>query len=210
MSQSTDNWSEFDWENAFKADDARISLYMRELYKYIDLPSEDELIMRRLSNDPEYKRINDPALTEKLMRYFRKKNIEETEENSDTNWQKRPGAASFMLFSRLARLWAQEFARAGKNVSSMAFLRISCVYGQLLLQSSDLMDLRENDPATDTLKCAIAKRMLARINFLCGEFSSFGKTYPAHTESCIYHFNNLLELREKIIAFLFRTRKRSS
>lgn len=209
MPQSTDNWSEFDWENAFKADDARINLYMKELFKYIDLPSEDELIMRRLTNDPEYKKIKDPALTEKLLSYFRKKNMdgEEEAQNGDCAWQKRDGAASFMLFSRLARLWAQEFARAGAKVPSLPFLRISCVYGQLLLQSSDLMDLRENDPSADPLKCAIAKRMLAKINFLCGELLSFGKEYSAHTASCDYHFRNLMELREKIIAFLFRIRK---
>ena len=104
MSQSTDNWSEFDWENAFKADDARVNLYMRELFRYIDLPSEDELIMRRLTNDPEYRKISDPALTEKLIPYFRKRPADKDPENADLAWQKRDGAASFMLFSRLARL----------------------------------------------------------------------------------------------------------
>lgn len=208
MPHSTDNWSEFDWENAFKADDARVNLYMRELYKYIDLPSEDSLIMRRLTNDPQYRKIPDPALTEKLVRYFRKRPNDNTEEMEelDLAWQKRDGAASFMLFSRLARLWAQEFALA-KNVPSMPFLRVSCAYGQLLLHSSDLMDLQEEDPRTNSLKAAIAKRMLAKINFICGELDQLGHCHPAHKENCLYHFRNLMELREKIIAFLFRIRK---
>lgn len=208
MPHSTDNWSEFDWENAFKADDARVNCYMRELYKYIDLPGEDELIMRRLTNDPEYRKINDPALTEKLVRYFRKRANENDpeEENGEPDWMKRDGAVSFMLFSRLARLWAQEFALA-KNIPSMPFMRISCAYGQLLLHSSDLMDLKENDPRTASLKGAIAKRMLAKINFLCGELEKLRQQYPAHEESCQKHFHDLMEAREKIIFFLFRVRK---
>lgn len=203
MAQSTDSWSEFDWENAFKADDARVHLYMRELFRFIDLPAEDDLILRRLTNDPEYRKIHDPALTEKLVRYFRKKNPEEGE---DLSWQKRDGAASFMLFSRLARLWAQEFAQA-ENVPSMPFMRIACAYGQLLLHSSDLMDLKEDDPRSRTLKAAIAKRMLSRINFLCGELNALGQDYPALQESCQSHFGSLMESREKIISFLFRVRK---
>ncbi|MBO4303564.1 MAG: hypothetical protein J6A21_03160 [Lentisphaeria bacterium] len=204
MAQSTDSWSEFDWENAFKADDARVHLYMRELFRFIDLPAEDDLILRSLTNDPEYRKIHDPALTEKLVRYFRKKDAEG--DGEDLSWQKRDGAASFMLFSRLARLWAQEFALAG-NEPSMPFMRIGCTYGQLLLQSSDLMELREDDPRSRTLKASIAKRMLSRINFLCGELSRLGQEYPAHEESCQHHFECLMESREKIIAFLFRVRK---
>ena len=205
--QSTDNWSEFDWENAFKADDARVNLYMREPFRYIDLPCEDALVMRKLAHDPEYRKINDPALTEKLVRYFRKHNTENgAESENDINWTKRDGAASFMLFSRLARLWAQEFARA-KNLPSMPFMRISCAYGQLLLQSSDLMDLVEGDPRSRSLKAAIAKRMLARINFICGELHSLEENFSACKDSCQYHFRSLMESREKIIAFLFRIRK---
>lgn len=207
MPQSTDNWSEFDWENAFKADDARVNLYMRELFRYIDLPCEDELVMRRLSNDPQYRKINDPALTEKLVRYFRKRsNSDDPENEDDGNWMKRDGASSFMLFSRLARLWAQEFALA-KTLPPAPFLRISCAYGQLLLQSSDLMDLVEEDPRSRSLKASIAKRMLARINFICGELNTLEEACSSCRESCQYHFRSLMESREKIIAFLFRIRK---
>ena len=38
-------WNEFDWERELKKDDARISTYMSELPRYIDLPSEDAVIM---------------------------------------------------------------------------------------------------------------------------------------------------------------------
>ena len=40
-----DYWTEFDWEAELKKDDARISTYMLELPRYIDLPSEDAVIM---------------------------------------------------------------------------------------------------------------------------------------------------------------------
>ena len=48
-----DYWTEFDWEAELKKDDARISTYMQELPRYIDLPSEDAVIMKHIQDKPE-------------------------------------------------------------------------------------------------------------------------------------------------------------
>ena len=48
-----DQWDEFAWEKELKKDDRRIEAYMQELPRYIDLPSEDDLIMKRVMEKPE-------------------------------------------------------------------------------------------------------------------------------------------------------------
>ena len=47
-----DNWDEFDWEKELRKDDERVAAYMDELPRYIDLPSEDAVIMKHLKEKP--------------------------------------------------------------------------------------------------------------------------------------------------------------
>ena len=44
------NWSEFDWERELRKDDERINSYMNELSKFIDLPGEEDIILKSLQN----------------------------------------------------------------------------------------------------------------------------------------------------------------
>ena len=48
-----ENWNEFDWERELRKDDARVSTYMSELPRYIDLPDEDGVIMKQIQRRPE-------------------------------------------------------------------------------------------------------------------------------------------------------------
>lgn len=210
----TDSWDEFDWERAFRQDDERIRLYMRELPKYIDLPEEDELILARISSDPAYTKC-DKLLSEKLSSYFMDhsnagnsgENPSQEEEDPEA-WQKREAAPPYMLFSDLARLWAQEFARHPEGeIPHTPFLRAACIYGQLILRSSDLLDLPEKEKRCTALKIAIAKRILSGINALCGELQEMGTSYSTLSATCNDHFEKLLAMREKMTDYLAKIRQ---
>lgn len=209
----TDSWDEFDWERAFRQDDERVRLYMRELPGFIDLPEEDELLLAKIAQDPSYVKC-DKNLSEKLSSYFissaegEEDNRENSHEEDPEAWQKRQGAAPFMLFSDLARLWAQEFARhpAGE-LPNTPFLRVAVIYGQLMLRSSDLLDLPEGEKRCASLKIAILKRILAGINFLCGELEKLESSFPQLSGIARSHYERLLDMREKLIDLLSLVRK---
>lgn len=207
----TDSWDEFDWERAFRQDDERIRLYMRELPQYIDLPEEDELVLAKIASSPTYTKC-DKLLSEKLSSYFMSHeesagNAREEEEDPEA-WQKREFAPPFMLFTDLARLWAQEFARHPEGeLPHTPFLRVAAIYGQLILRSSDLLDLPENEVRCRALKIAIAKRILAGINTLCGELEGMGNSYSCLTDICRNHFEKVLQMRENITDFIAKVRR---
>ena len=47
------NWDEFEWEKEIRKDELRIARYFKTLPGCLDLPGEDDMIFRRLMEQPE-------------------------------------------------------------------------------------------------------------------------------------------------------------
>ena len=107
-----DYWTEFDWEAELKKDDARISTYMQELPRYIDLPSEDAVIMKHIQDKPELVPFGGDYKNSSLAGLFENTDYEEDITFSE-EWQKRDGSDFYIVLGRLSKLWAQYFASLG-------------------------------------------------------------------------------------------------
>jgi len=116
--------SEFEWEEIFREDDARIRKYMEELPRFIHVPGEDEITIGE-DIPPE-----NPSLPEQ---------DEDDEDDSGENtpdWRERKGAEIMKKLLRLSRAWmlVQNAALSGpeKRMGFKATTLLAMASGHLM------------------------------------------------------------------------------
>ncbi len=200
-----DNWDEFDWEKELRKDDERVAAYMDELPRYIDLPSEDAVIMKHLKEKPGLVPPDGDYAGTFLDNIF-EEDIE-SEADFTEDWQKKDGAEFYIAASRLSRLWAQFYAVQTDPRFTIPAIRILCLYGKIMARSGDLIDMADDDYVP--LRIALVKRLLADVNDLMGMFTSLRETFPDEVdcvETADFHFEGLLTFREKLFSLLKKYR----
>ena len=200
-----DHWDEFDWEKELRKDDERVAAYMDELPRYIDLPSEDAVIMKHIQEKPGLVPSDGDYSGTFLDGMF------DSEAESDVDfsedWQKKDGAEFFIAASRLARLWAQFYAGQSDQRFTVPCIRILCLYGKIMARSGDLIDMADDDYVP--LRVALVKRLLADVNDQMGQFTALTEIIPdsADCAECAdFHFDSLLTFREKLLVLLKKYR----
>ena len=200
-----DNWDEFDWEKELRKDDERVAAYMDELPRYIDLPSEDAVIMKHLKEKPGLVPPDGDYNGTFLDNIF--EDDFESEDDFTEDWQKKDGAEFYIAASRLSRLWAQFFALQSDPKITVPAIKILCLYGKIMARSGDLIDMADDDYVP--LRIALVKRLLADVNDLMGLFTFLRETFPDSDEcaECAdFHFEGLLTFREKLFTLLKKYR----
>lgn len=200
-----DNWDEFDWEKELRKDDERVAAYMDELPRYIDLPSEDAVIMKHLKEKPGLVPPDGDYAGTFLDNIFEEDF--ESEADFTEDWQKKDGAEFYIAASRLSRLWAQFYAVQTDPRFTVPAIRILCLYGKIMARSGDLIDMADDDYVP--LRIALVKRLLADVNDLMGLFTSIRETF-SDSDECMecadFHFEGLMTFREKLFSLLKKYR----
>ena len=200
-----DNWDEFDWEKELRKDDERVAAYMDELPRYIDLPSEDAVIMKHLKEKPGLVPPDGDYNGTFLDNIF--EDDFESEDDFTEDWQKKDGAEFYIAASRLSRLWAQFFALQSDPKITVPAIKILCLYGKIMARSGDLIDMADDDYVP--LRIALVKRLLADVNELMGLFTALRETFPdsdEYAECADFHFEGLMTFREKLFTLLKKYR----
>lgn len=198
-----DKWNEFDWEAELKKDDERVALYMQELPRYIDLPSEDAVIMKHIQEKPGLIPADGDYSGTFLDNMF-DSDEENAESDFSEDWQKRDGADFYIAASRLARLWAMYFASGSAPEITVRGMRVLCLYGKIMARSGELIDM--DDEGFPALRIALTKRLLADLNSLMGEFLALTKEHPESASLADFHFDQLMTFRGKVLDLLKKYR----
>lgn len=161
------NWNEFDWEKELKKDEQRIHEYFYELNTYLDLPGEEELIMKKLMSKPELV----PARPDNEDLSFENLYDDNYELLMNSEWR-RDKNGIFPQLEQLGREWTLIFAAECSGRDFAIGMNILCRLGKLLTRNIDFIEINtgEESPA---LKRAILKRLYAEINQLMGAFNDF-------------------------------------
>lgn len=203
LSPESKNWSEFDWERELRKDDERISSYMNELSKFIDLPGEEEIILKSLQNHSKPIPQNINFSSDSEMNFD---DIEHFENGvfSNDEWRKKENALIYTIVEKLSSQWALYLASrlVPKNMSQG--MRILCYYGKLLARISDIIGIDSELPPA--LKIALCKRTTTIVNELLGELEKI-KEYQNDLNKELYsHSRRLQIVREKTIDLLNKLR----
>ena len=97
------DWNEFEWERELRKDERRVQYYFSELPHFIDLPEEEEIILKKMKNNPELVSAGDNFEDIGNAMFF-----DEPEEDlflSD-DWVHKDGAKLYMQLSKLASQWS--------------------------------------------------------------------------------------------------------
>ncbi len=198
------NWDEFDWEREIRDEETRIHTYMQELRHYIDLPNEEEMIMKRLQRYPEL-----ITQSEEFGDMWMSDFFEEFDDDyifSD-DWRKKDGSDVYLQLEKLAAQWAVIFASALDDKNASAGMRILCLYGKMLARTADILDVTtENYPS---LKVALDKRLVNEINKIIGELDALGTSQSRLSIRTEAQKSHLLTIREKLLDILEKSRKQN-
>ena len=195
------NWSEFDWERELRKDDERINSYMNELSKFIDLPGEEEIILKSLQNHskpiPQSSNLNPDS----------EATFEDTENEvySNDEWRAKDNAIIYTIVEKLASQWAMYLASRLDQPNMSQGMRILCSYGKLLARISDIIGIDSELP--NTLRIALCKRAATIVNDLLGELEVIREGQPDLDKEILSHCRRLQIIREKAIDFLEKLRK---
>ncbi len=188
------NWTEFEWEAELRVDDKRIQKYMNEISKFIDLPKEEEIILKRITSDKKLISHQD-VVDVNILSILEKPN----EDEFFDNWDTRKGANIYIEIEKLASVWSTLFVKI-KNSDFEKGINIVCRYGKLLAKLADLVDLDARD--IPGLKIAVCKRVYDEINNLIGDLYSISDCKSELGHKPLEHIEHLKISREKILKFI--------
>ena len=209
------SWSEFDWEREIRKDDARVSAYITELPKYIDLPGEDSILMRTIKRRLGAEKDEDdwgpvPADEEENLSMF---------PGSD-NWRAVPGGPVYHNCSVLARDFSLGAATCTREEVRPRIMRILALYGQLMARSADLIDMSLEKERADmesedcevppNLVIAVVKRLLSFQNKLAAELRLLEKESPEMAAHADAHLEATGMMHDYLIDLLYFIRNRNN
>lgn len=200
---SDKNMNEFDWEREIRKDEARINTYLNELNKFLDLPDEENLIMKKLQRNPELIP-NNAALSNINFSGFSDDDEEDFISNEEL--QKKEGADIYMQIQKLAYHWNNVFASEIKPESIPSGMAITCIYGKLLARLADVLDVGQD--VLLNLRIALCKRVIADLSELAKHFDKLAEEQPEIKPVLDTHYSQLHIIREKLIDLLSKTREK--
>ncbi|MCF6174853.1 MAG: hypothetical protein L3J71_03710 [Victivallaceae bacterium] len=161
------NWNEFDWEKELKKDEQRIHGYFCELSTYLDLPGEEEFIMKKLMSKPELV----PARQDDEVLSFESFYEDNYELLMNSEWRRNKNGI-FTQLEQLGREWTLIFSTECSGRDFATGMNILCRFGKLLTRNIDFIELSSGEE-TPALKRAVLKRLYAETNLLMGVFNEF-------------------------------------
>lgn len=196
MKSHTNNkqWNEYNWEREIRRDEKRISRYFQELPCCLDLPGEEDIIMKKLMAQPDLV----PTNAEWNGFVFGENFFEEEEDFLiDGDWKQRKGADIFIQLEKIAFEWNVIFASELRSANLKDGLSVICLMGKQLSRCADMLGIDTEDMCP--LKISLTKRVLADINELVGALRQMKSKQP-NLETKINGFiGHLHSIRENTI-----------
>ena len=208
------SWSEYDWEREIRKDDARVSAYITELPRYIDLPGEDNILIRtikrRLGTEKEEEDWGPVPADEENLSIF----------PSAENWRAVPGGPVYHNCAVLARDFSLGAATCTRDEIRPRIMRVLTLYGQLMARAADLIDmsLEKERAAMDDDDCdvppnliiAAVKRLLSYQNKLAEELRLLEEESPEMAAHADAHLEATGMMHDYLIDLLYFIRNKNN
>jgi len=198
------NWNEFEWEREFRRDENRIHYYFKVLPYFLDLPGEEDIILKKMKLNPELVSQNDNW--DDIAPSIFYDDYEDEQVFMSEDWAQKDSAKIYLQLAKLASQWNIIFASELKDSALGAGLHITCLYGRALAYAAEMIDTDTEEDITAFLLC-IEKRLHREINRIIGKLSELVTLQPELKDQICSYTNHLQSIREKLLDLLFDTRK---
>ena len=155
---------EFEWEREIRKDDDRVHDYLVELPRYIDLPDEDKVISKRI-------RRRGSTWDEFASEDGCDDDDYEDDFPEEEDFWTRDGGDVYSDASAMAISLTEYFAEEKNPETAKSMMRALTLLGKLMARAQDI--LRLEDGELIPFRIALAKRFLADLNELIGEYEKF-------------------------------------
>ena len=196
MKNHSDNkqWNEYNWEREIRRDEKRISRYFQELPLCMDLPGEEDIIMKKLMAQPDLV----PTNADWSGFVFGESFFEDDDDLLiDGDWKQKKGADIFIQLEKIASEWNVIFASELRTANMKEGLAVICLMGKQLSRCADMLGIDSDDMRP--LKISLAKRVLADINELVGALRDVKNKQPNLEQKINGFIGHLQSIREKTI-----------
>ena len=159
-----DSRDEFDWEKEIRKDDDRVHDYLAELPRFIDLPDEDKVISKRIRRrGSTWEDFSEPSEDDY---------DDECDDVPEEDFVRhRDGSDVYTAASKMAIDLTEYFAVEKDQAAARSMMRALTLLGKLMARSLDILRLEDGDLIS--FRIALAKRFLADLNELIGEYEKF-------------------------------------
>jgi len=196
MKDHSDNkqWNEYNLEREIRRDEKRISRYFQELPLCMDLPGEEDIIMKKLMAQPDLV----PTNADWSGFVFGESFFEDDDDLLiDGDWKQKKGADIFIQLEKIASEWNVIFASELRTANMKEGLAVICLMGKQLSRCADMLGIDSDDMRP--LKISLAKRVLADINELVGALRDVKNKQPNLEQKINGFIGHLQSIREKTI-----------
>lgn len=197
------NWTEYEWEEAFREDDARISAYMKELPLFMDLPEEDEIMLTRLQT--QYKlQVPELPWMESEDETLLAESLADDCADEEPEIYYPDGGDILQTVWRLSRSWCK--INASKLSPSLynEGAALICAYGIVLARLGDIID--EHTLDFPNLRTALAKRTLRYLSELIPMLSYIGEQQPSLSDEIAFQVMSVRDLCERTGMLIYKFR----
>jgi hypothetical protein len=195
------DWNEFQWEREIRKDEKRINQYFKVLPNCLDLPGEEDTILKKLMAQPDLVPTNADWNGLGMPDLFFD---EDDEQFNMAELSRKKGSDLFIEVQKLAIEWNIVLASDLRDALLLEGMKITCQFGKLLSRSADIVEIEDNQmPA---LKISLGKRMLTDLNDLVGMLRNIKKQQTKMAIKIDSFIGHIQYIREKTIDTLTRVR----
>ncbi len=213
--ENSDNWQEYEWENALKYNDHITSRFFRMMERYGDLPDAEELIATRLGDygmlqfddfqwDDEL--YNDTQEIEEPKTDISNETIDSGETDHPDSYLFYENSPVYQQTRQLTLGWCNIIASALDTEDRFWGVKVLFYFGRLL----SYISLSIGDGTFEQLNGSIilAKRALGQTNEILGEIQSKADKSERYLMMFRIVNDHLLEIHDALVDYLVDCKKR--
>jgi hypothetical protein len=185
------NWNEYQWEKEIRRDEKRINHYFQELTSCIDLPDEEDILMKKIMAQPDL--VPSKPQTDS----FTFNDFHEDDDDEFIFWNSarfKNGGETLSQLEKLAMEWNIIYAGRLHPDAERDGMCIVCSFGKLISRYVCAINTDE----FSALKVSLLKRMMNETNQLVGDLIKISGKQPDLSSRIDEVINMLKSIREKI------------
>lgn len=195
---------EFGWEEELRQEDARLRAYLNELPRFIDLPGEDDILVRRMARHPEL--VPEVQPWQSTMPDHGDEGFDlEDDFAFPPDWRKRPEGGLYLGLQDASRQWCRVFASRLDRETRGEGVCLIAGFGLLIGMTIDLIYMEENE--RPPLRMALLKRLHAGIDRLSGHLHGIARRHSELNAVCLAQVDALRQLLQQVADLLIAGRR---
>ena len=195
-------WNESRWESEIRRDERRINAYFSGLLEYMDLPGEEELIERSISENPDLFSEDSDGNVLHCWSYLVPDAQEEDEEPEFDQETSNSEQLLIDLLDELTCQWNETYVKYLPAEMLPVGVFVSCHYSKLLARFTDFADSNSAQESSSALTRTLGKLVIIDMAAVVEALNSISRTHSRIRTVAEKHIRNLQYIHHRVVSLL--------